>query len=91
MARQETGRDKGEEVSRYYAEEIVDRYIRFLKGQGIDNCTLRLEDLKMLAIGGINDIVAPFRKLVSQLPIGPISVEELKQIHEYARYVVTNV
>ena len=47
------------------------------------------DDIIGLASGNINDIVTALNKLIKLLPIIPINAEELRQIYEHAKEVVT--
>ena len=47
------------------------------------------DDIIALAAGNINNVIAALKKLIRLLPITPIDAEELKQMYEAVKAVVT--
>ncbi|MFA5095031.1 MAG: hypothetical protein WC512_07310, partial [Candidatus Omnitrophota bacterium] len=47
------------------------------------------DDIIALAVGNINNVIAALKKLIRLLPIAPIDAEELKQMYEAIRAVIT--
>lgn len=57
--------------------------------EDFDKFNLTEDDIIALARGNINDILVALKKLVKLLPITPIDTEELKQIYEHVKAVIT--
>ena len=53
------------------------------------NINLTPDDIIGLAAGDINNIIAALNKLIKLLPIAPINAEELTQIYEHVKAVIT--
>jgi hypothetical protein len=53
------------------------------------NFDLTPDDIIALASGNINSILIALKKLIKLLPITPINAEELRQIYEHAKAVIT--
>ena len=57
--------------------------------EDFSNFNLSPEDIIALAAGNINNVLVALKKLIKLLPITPINTEELRQIYEHVKAVIT--
>ena len=69
--------------------EILEQLKNVCDADDLKNFNLTPDDIIALATGTINNIIAALKKLIKLLPITPINAEELRQIYEHAKSVIT--
>jgi hypothetical protein len=69
--------------------EILEQVKNVCDQEALKNINLTPDDIIALAIGNINNIISALKKLIKLLPITPINAEELRQIYEHAKAVIT--
>jgi hypothetical protein len=69
--------------------EILEQLKNACDIDDLKNFNLTPDDIIALATGNINNIITALKKLIKLLPITPINAEELRQIYEHAKLVVT--
>lgn len=69
--------------------EILEQLKNVCDADDLKNFNLTSDDIIALAIGNINNIITSLKKLIRLLPITPINAEELRQIYEHAKAVIT--
>ncbi|MCX5678256.1 MAG: HD domain-containing protein [Candidatus Omnitrophica bacterium] len=69
--------------------EILEELKNVCDANDLKNFNLTSDDIIALATGDINKIIASLKKLIKLLPITPIDAEELRQIYEHAKAVIT--
>lgn len=69
--------------------EILEQLKNVCDIDDLKNFNLTADDIIALTTGKINNIITALKKLIRLLPITPINVEELRQIYEHFRAVIT--
>jgi len=69
--------------------EILEELKNVCDAGDLKNFNLTPEDIIALATGTINSIITALQKLIKILPITPIDTEELRQIYEHVKVVIT--
>lgn len=69
--------------------EILNQLRDVIDPSDFKNFNLTPDDIIALATGNINNILTALKKLIKLLPITPINAEELRQIYEHAKAVIT--
>lgn len=69
--------------------EILEQLKNVCYADDLKNFNLTSDDIIALATGTINNIIIALKKLIKLLPITPINAEELRQIYEHAKAVIT--
>lgn len=69
--------------------DILNQLRDVLDPADFKNFDLSPDDIIALAAGNINNVIAALKKLIRLLPITPIDAEELKQMYEAVKAVVT--
>lgn len=69
--------------------DILNQLRDVLDPSDFKNFDLTPDDIIALATGNINNILSALKKLIKLLPITPINTEELRQIYEHVKAVIT--
>jgi hypothetical protein len=69
--------------------EILEQLKNVCDPDDLKNFNLTPDDIIAFATGTINNIIAALKKLIKLLPITPINAEELRQIYEHVKLVIT--
>jgi hypothetical protein len=83
----------GKDVTRAILDDVLVKILQRLKDicdpEAIDLVNLKPEDIVTLVTGAKDKIVQPLNKLINILPIKSFSAEELRQIYEHAKEIIT--
>ena len=69
--------------------EMLEQLKNVCDVEDLKNFNLTPDDIIALAAGNINNIITALKKLIKLLPITPVNAEELRQIYEHAKEVIT--
>ncbi len=69
--------------------EVLEQLKNVCDADDLKNFNLTPDDIIALATGTINNVITALKKLIKLLPITPINAEELRQIYEHVKLVIT--
>lgn len=69
--------------------EILEQLKNICDVDDLKNFNLTPDDVIALATGTINNVITALKKLIKLLPITPIDANELRQLYEHAKMVIT--